>query len=75
MFLELWKRRQSVIAWEWDLRDFEDFQHTRPEFESKVKTTRYKLNFNRGALNLSRSVFVHFVGSAQCLRTGYRENE
>ena len=41
MFLEIWKRRQSVISWEWDLRDFEDFQHTRPEFEAKVKTTRF----------------------------------
>jgi hypothetical protein len=40
MFLELWKRKQSVISWEWDLRDFEEFQHTRPEFEAKVKTTR-----------------------------------
>jgi len=41
MFLELWKRRQAVIAWQWDLRDFDDLEESRPEFEAKVKTTRY----------------------------------
>ena len=40
MFLEVWKRRQSVIAWEWDLTTFEDDEQTRPEFEVKVKTKR-----------------------------------
>ncbi len=40
MFLEMWKRRQAVIAWEWDLTTFEDDEQTRPEFEVKVKTKR-----------------------------------
>ena len=40
MFLELWKRRQAVIAWEWDLTNFEEEEQTRPEYEAKVKTTR-----------------------------------
>ncbi len=43
MFLEIWRRKQAVVAWEWDLRDYEDYQHTRPEFEAKVKTTRFVL--------------------------------
>ena len=40
MYLEMWKRKQSVIAWEWDMADFESDEQTRPEFESKVKTSR-----------------------------------
>ncbi|KAI5730955.1 hypothetical protein M8J77_002582 [Diaphorina citri] len=39
-FLELWKRRQAVIAWEWDLQNAEDDEEPRPEFESSVKTFR-----------------------------------
>lgn len=39
-FLELWKRRQAVIAWEWDLQNAEDDEESRPEFESSVKTFR-----------------------------------
>ena len=39
-FIEFWKRRQAVIAWEWDLTNFEDEEQTRPEYETNVKTTR-----------------------------------
>ncbi|KAF4518589.1 hypothetical protein B566_EDAN012417 [Ephemera danica] len=39
-FLELWKRQQAVIAWEWDLQHVEDEQDPRPEFEASVKTFR-----------------------------------
>ena len=39
-FIEFWKRRQAVIAWEWDLTNFEEEEQTRPEFEASVKTTR-----------------------------------
>jgi hypothetical protein len=59
MFLEIWKRRQSVISWEWDLRDFEDFQHTRPEFEAKVKTTRF---YTLISLTQSLNVNIEFRG-------------
>ncbi|CAG0886851.1 unnamed protein product [Darwinula stevensoni] len=40
MFLELWKRKQSIVAWEWDLDGFEEEEDARPEYEVKVKTTR-----------------------------------
>ncbi|XP_076035437.1 anoctamin-5-like [Oratosquilla oratoria] len=40
MFLELWKRKQAVIQWQWDLEYFEEEEDLRPEFEEKVKTTR-----------------------------------
>lgn len=40
MFLAFWKRRQAVIAWEWDLSNFEDEEVTRPEYEANVKTKR-----------------------------------
>lgn len=39
-FLELWKRRQAVIVWEWDLQNAEYDEEPRPEFESSVKTFR-----------------------------------
>uniref|UniRef100_A0A0K8SKC7 Anoctamin n=2 Tax=Lygus hesperus TaxID=30085 RepID=A0A0K8SKC7_LYGHE len=39
-FLELWKRRQAVIAWEWDLSYTEEDEEPRPEFEATVKTFR-----------------------------------
>ncbi|GLG95444.1 Anoctamin, partial [Gryllus bimaculatus] len=39
-FLELWKRRQAVIVWEWDLQNTEEDEEPRPEFEMSVKTFR-----------------------------------
>ncbi|XP_034944298.1 anoctamin-4 [Chelonus insularis] len=39
-FLELWKRRQAVIVWEWDLQNEDGDEDPRPEFESSVKTFR-----------------------------------
>lgn len=39
-FLELWKRRQAVIIWEWDLQNAECDEEPRPEFETTVKTFR-----------------------------------
>ncbi|XP_071550215.1 anoctamin-5 isoform X3 [Panulirus ornatus] len=40
MFLELWKRKQAVIQWQWDLENYEEEEELRPEFEEKVTTTR-----------------------------------
>lgn len=40
MFLELWKRKQSVIQWQWDLENYEEEEELRPEYEEKVTTTR-----------------------------------
>lgn len=39
-YLELWKRQQSVIIWEWDLQNVEEDEEPRPEFETSVKTFR-----------------------------------
>ncbi|XP_063697061.1 anoctamin-4 [Culicoides brevitarsis] len=39
-FLELWKRKQSVLVWEWDLQGTESDEEPRPEFETSVKTFR-----------------------------------
>lgn len=33
-FLELWKRKQAILVWEWDLQKIEEDVETRPEFES-----------------------------------------
>ncbi|XP_017770278.1 PREDICTED: anoctamin-4-like [Nicrophorus vespilloides] len=40
LFLELWRRKQSVIQWEWDLQGIEEDEEPRPEFETSVKTYR-----------------------------------
>lgn len=39
-FLEMWKRRQAVIVWEWDLQTADEDEEPRTEFESSVKTFR-----------------------------------
>lgn len=39
-FLELWKRKQSVVTWEWDLQDLENDEENRPEFDSAAKNFR-----------------------------------
>lgn len=39
-FLEMWKRKQSVIVWEWDLQNIESDEENRPEFEASIKTFR-----------------------------------
>lgn len=36
----MWKRKQSVIVWEWDLQDIDSDEENRPEFETSVKTFR-----------------------------------
>ena len=37
IFMELWKRKQAVIAWEWDLESFEEEEEPMPEYEAKVR--------------------------------------
>nr|XP_037875245.1 anoctamin-4 isoform X1 [Bombyx mori]XP_037875246.1 anoctamin-4 isoform X1 [Bombyx mori]XP_037875247.1 anoctamin-4 isoform X1 [Bombyx mori] len=39
-FLELWKRKQSVLRWEWDLGGVDYDEDPRPEFETSAKTFR-----------------------------------
>ncbi|XP_023244977.1 anoctamin-4 [Copidosoma floridanum] len=39
-FLEMWKRKQAVLAWEWDLQNDDGHEEPRPEFETSVKTFR-----------------------------------
>ncbi|XP_004518751.2 anoctamin-5 [Ceratitis capitata] len=41
-FLELWKRKQSIIVWEWDLHNVESDEENRPEFETNATT--YRMN-------------------------------
>lgn len=39
VFLEIWKRRQISLAYEWDMMQFtEEYQPPRPEFIAKVKS-------------------------------------
>ncbi|XP_055321230.1 anoctamin-5-like isoform X2 [Sitodiplosis mosellana] len=39
-FLEMWKRKQALIVWEWDLQNIEEDEENRPEFEATAKTFR-----------------------------------
>ena len=39
LFMELWKRRQAVLVWEWDLQMDEQEEQTRPEFEASILYT------------------------------------
>uniref|UniRef100_A0A1I8PA10 Anoctamin n=1 Tax=Stomoxys calcitrans TaxID=35570 RepID=A0A1I8PA10_STOCA len=41
-FLELWKRKQSVVVWEWDLNSVESDEENRPEFETNA--TNFRIN-------------------------------
>merc|ERR1719376_534934 len=40
MFLELWKRRQAVLQWHWDLENYEEEEEVRPQYAARVKTMR-----------------------------------
>ena len=37
----MWKRREAILKWEWDLVDNVDAAEVRPEFESEVKGRRF----------------------------------
>lgn len=39
-FLEMWKRKQAIIVWEWDLQNIEEDEENRPEFETTAKNFR-----------------------------------
>ena len=45
-FLEMWKRREAILKWEWDLVDNVDAAEVRPEFESEVKGRRFFLSIH-----------------------------
>lgn len=36
----MWKRKQAIIVWEWDLQNLEEDEENRPEFETTAKTFR-----------------------------------
>jgi hypothetical protein len=77
MFLEFWKRRQSVLSWEWDLTSFEDNEQTRPEYEVQVKTKRinpvtkkwepFLPAWHKAGRVLFTTSFVFFMVSCSCI--------
>ena len=61
MFGELWKRKQAVIAWEWDLESFEEEEQPMPEYVAKVE--KEKGYFNRRFMttyNLCYNILIRF---------------
>ena len=41
LFVELWKRRQSILVWEWDLEMDDQEEQPRPEFEVGITFIRF----------------------------------
>lgn len=41
-FLELWKRKQALISWQWDLTAGLEDEDTRPEYDTSA--TAFKIN-------------------------------
>ena len=39
-FIEMWKRQQAILKWEWDMTDVEEEDEIRPEYMLNVKTRR-----------------------------------
>lgn len=39
-FLEMWKRKQAIIVWEWDLQNIDEDEENRPEFETTATNFR-----------------------------------
>ena len=50
MFGELWKRKQAVIAWEWDLESFEEEEQPMPEYVAKVEKEKGYFNHTFGTI-------------------------
>lgn len=51
-FLELWKRKQAILIWEWDLQNTEEDVETRPEFETAEK------NFRTNPVTKEREAYI-----------------
>lgn len=51
-FLELWKRKQAILVWEWDLQNTEEDVETRPEFETAEK------NFRTNPVTKEREAYI-----------------
>ena len=59
LFVEIWKRRQSILAWEWDLEMDDQEEQPRPEFEvSSDKTIIFLLSAAIGAHELIVAISV-----------------
>lgn len=64
LFLEMWKRRQARLEYEWDLVDFEEEQQQlqlRPEYEIKCRTRR----LNR----ITQEMEPYLPLTSQCVRS------
>ena len=44
IYLEMWSRRQSRLAWEWDLMETEFGENEEVRVEYEMTTTRYRIS-------------------------------
>lgn len=48
----MWKRKQAILVWEWDLQNTEEDVETRPEFETAEK------NFRTNPVTKEREAYI-----------------
>lgn len=48
----MWKRKQAIIVWEWDLQNIEEDEENRPEFETTEK------HFRTNPVTKEREAFI-----------------
>ena len=62
MFLEYWKRYQSVLAFKWDTTDFEAEEPVRPEFHRNPATTQRRgfYTHDAGFMPLGRTLSPYY---------------
>ncbi|CAG5126762.1 unnamed protein product, partial [Candidula unifasciata] len=49
-FIEMWKRREAEIKYDWDVEDFEEEETIRPEYEASVRSRRINPVSKRGPI-------------------------
>ncbi|KAI6658055.1 Anoctamin-2 [Oopsacas minuta] len=46
LFLEAWKRNVATLKYDWDLSSLDEEEHTRPEYENKLRNRYESCNMN-----------------------------
>ena len=63
MFLEVWKRRNATLAYEWDVDNFEDNELDRPQFiGTRVKPVRFMF-LNRGLGEICTDMCIYIIST------------
>ena len=75
VFLELWKRKNAVLAYEWDVHNFEDVEPDRPEYFGKGTQAEYRsvFSFNLQHFKHMRDCIYKAISTVVALKSfGFR---